>query len=120
MQLHQLKYILEVFRSGNHISAAAEVLHTSQPGISKQIRLLEVEIGADLLIRRGNQIVGLTAVGEAIIAAARRTLWEAQNLQRITDEFTQKGSGRLIIATTHMYARYVLRPVITDFIHSHP
>jgi len=120
MKLQHLRYLCSVVQEGFSISRAASALGASQPAVSKQIRLLEVEIGADLLIRRGNRIVGLTAVGEAIIDAARRTLWEAQNLQRITEEFTQKGSGRLVIATTHMYARYVLRPVIKDFIHSHP
>ena len=120
MKLQHLRYLCSVAQEGFSISRAASALGASQPAVSKQIRLLEAEIGADLLIRRGNRIVGLTAVGEAIIDAARRTLWEAQNLQRITEEFTQKGSGRLVIATTHMYARYVLRPVIKDFIHSHP
>ena len=72
------------------------------------------------MIRRSNRILGLTAAGEAIIGVAQRTLWEADNLQRITEEFTQKGGGRLVIATTHMYARYVLRPVIKDFMQSRP
>jgi LysR family transcriptional regulator, cys regulon transcriptional activator len=119
MKLQHLRYLCAVAQEGFSISRAASVLGTSQPAISKQIRLLENELGADLLIRRGNRIIGLTSTGEAIIDAARRTIWEAQNLQRITEEFTQKGSGRLVIATTHMYARYVLRPVIKDFIRRH-
>lgn len=120
MKLQHLHYLCAVAQEGFSISRAASALDTSQPAISKQIRLLETELGADLLIRRGNRIVGLTSMGEAIIDAARRTVWEAQNFQRITEEFTQKGGGRLVIATTHMYARYVLRPVIKDFIRSHP
>jgi LysR family transcriptional regulator, cys regulon transcriptional activator len=120
MKLQHLRYFCAVVQEGFSISRAATVLDTSQPAVSKQVRLLETELGADLLVRRGNRITGLTAVGEAVIDAARRTVWEAQNLERITDEFTQSGSGRLVIATTHMYARYVLRPVIKDFIHSHP
>jgi LysR family cys regulon transcriptional activator len=120
MKLQHLRCLCAIAQHGFSISRAAGALETSQPAISKQIRLLETELGADLLIRRGNRITGLTAVGEAIIGAARRTVWEAQNLERISDEFTQKGSGRLVIATTHMYARYVLRSVIKDFIHTHP
>jgi LysR family cys regulon transcriptional activator len=120
MKLQHLRCLCAIAQHGFSISRAAEALATSQPAISKQVRLLETELGADLLIRRGNRITGLTAVGEAIIDAARRTVWEAQNLERITEEFTRKGSGPLVIATTHMYARYVLRPVIRDFIHSHP
>jgi LysR family transcriptional regulator, cys regulon transcriptional activator len=120
MKLQHLRCLCAIAQHGFSISRAADALETSQPAISKQIRLLETELGADLLIRRGNRITGLTAVGEAIIDAARRTVWEAQNLERITDEFTQKGSGRLVIATTHMYARYVLRSVIKDFIQAYP
>jgi LysR family cys regulon transcriptional activator len=120
MKLQHLHCLCAIAQHGFSISRAASALQTSQPAISKQVRLLETDLGADLLIRRGNRIVGLTAVGEAIIGAARRTVWEAQNLERISDEFTRKGSGRLTIATTHMYARYVLRPVIKAFMQSHP
>jgi LysR family cys regulon transcriptional activator len=119
MKLQQLRYLCGVAQNGFSMSRAAISLGTSQPAISKQIRILEIELAVDLLIRKGNRILGLTAAGEAMIDAARRTLWEAQNLQRITEEFTHKGSGRLVIATTHMYARYVLRPIIKDFIRTH-
>jgi LysR family transcriptional regulator, cys regulon transcriptional activator len=119
MKLQQLRYLVGVAREGFSVSRAAGLLGTSQPAISKQIRMLETELGVDLLIRKSNRILGLTAAGEAIIGGAQRTLWEAENLQRITEEFTQKGPGRLVIATTHMYARYVLRPVIKDFMQSH-
>jgi LysR family transcriptional regulator, cys regulon transcriptional activator len=119
MKLQQLRYLCGIAQNGFSMSRAATALGTSQPAVSKQIRILEIELGVDLLIRKGNRILGLTAAGEAMIDAARRTLWEAQNLQRITEEFTKKGSGRLVIATTHMYARYVLLPVIKDFIRTH-
>ena len=105
MTLQQLRYLCSIAREGFSVSRAAISLGTSQPAISKQIRLLETELGSDLLIRKSNRILGLTAAGDAIIEAAQRTLWEADNLQRITTEFTQKGAGRLVIATTHMYAR---------------
>lgn len=120
MKLQRLSYLCAVAQENFSISRAAAAVGATQPAVSKQIRLLELEIGADLLIRRGNRIVGLTAIGEAIIDAARRTVWEAQNLQRITQELTHTGGGRLVIATTHMYARYVLRPVIKKFMRSHP
>lgn len=119
MTLQQLRYLCGIAREGFSMSRAAVALGTSQPAISKQIRMLEGELGADLLLRKRNRILALTAAGEAIIEAAQRTLWEADNLKRITDEFRRRGAGRLVIATTHMYARYVLRPVIEDFVHSH-
>ena len=120
MKLQQLRYLCGVVQESFSMSRAAKALGTSQPAISKQLRLLEQELGVDLLIRRGNRILGLTAPGEAIIESARRTLWEAENLRRITTEFTQEGGARLVIATTHMYARYVLPPVIKAFVEAHP
>jgi LysR family cys regulon transcriptional activator len=119
MKLQQLRYLCGIAQNGFSMSRAATALGTSQPAISKQIRILEIELGTDLLIRKGNRILGLTAAGEAMIGAARRTLWEAQNLQRITEEFTNRSGGRLVIATTHMYARYLLRPAIRAFISTH-
>lgn len=119
MTLQQLRYLCGIAREGFSVSRAAGALGTSQPAISKQVRMLERELGIDLLVRKRNRILGLTGAGQAMIAAAQRTLWEADNLQRITSEFTHKGAGRLVIATTHMYARYVLRPVIKDFIERH-
>ncbi len=119
MTLQQLRYLCGIAREGFSVSRAAGALGTSQPAISKQVRMLERELGVDLLVRKRNRILGLTGAGHAMIAAAQRTLWEADNLQRITSEFTPKGAGRLVIATTHMYARYVLRPVIKDFIERH-
>jgi len=120
MKLQQLRYLCAVVQDGFSLSRAAITLGTSQPAISKQLQVLERELGVDLLIRRGNRILGLTAPGEAIIESARRTLREAENLQRITSEFTQESGGRLVIATTHTYARYVLGPVIKAFIATHP
>lgn len=120
MTLQQLRYLRAIVDAHFSLSRAAIALDTSQPAISKQIRVLEDEVGADLLVRRTNRVIGLTAAGEAIIAAVRRTLWEAENLERITGTFSKTGSGKLVLATTHMYARYVLRDVITDFVRSHP
>ncbi len=120
MTLQQLRYLCGVAHESFSMSRAAQALGTSQPAISKQLRMLERELGVDLLIRRGNRILGLTAPGEAIIEAAQRIVWEAENLVRTTAEFTQEGGGRLVVVTTHMYARYVLRPVIETFMHAHP
>jgi LysR family cys regulon transcriptional activator len=120
MTLQQLRYLRAIVAERFSLSRAAIMLNTSQPAISRQIRVLEEELGTDLLIRRTNRVIGLTAAGEAIIHAARRTLWEAENLERITDTFSKKGSGKLVLATTHMYARYVLRAVIIDFMKTHP
>ncbi|HET9904101.1 MAG TPA: LysR substrate-binding domain-containing protein [Xanthobacteraceae bacterium] len=120
MNLQQLRYLCGVVQEDFSMSRAAKTLGTSQPAISKQLRLLERELGLDVLIRRGNRILGLTAAGEAIIESARRAVWEADNLRRITGEITRGGAGRMVIATTHTYARYVLPPAIKGFVRAHP
>lgn len=120
MNLQQLQAFCAVADAGFSVSAAARSLGISQPAVSKQIRLLETHLDLELLIRHNNRIIGLTSAGHAVFAAARRTLWEAENLQRVKEEFTQQGGGRLVIATTHIYARHILRPVIQDFMHRHP
>lgn len=101
------------------MSRAAGALHTSQPGISKQIRMLEREIGVDILVRKGNRIVGVTEPGQAILEVARRMLGDAENIKRIGEEFTHR-KKRLVVATTHIHARYLLRGVIKNFMRRHP
>lgn len=120
MNLQQLRYLHGIAEQGFNISRAAAALHTSQPGISKQIQMLEQEMGVAILARKGNRIVGVTEPGQAILDVARRMLHDADNLKRIGEDFTAKDAGRLVVATTHMHARYVLRDVIRDFIRHHP
>jgi LysR family transcriptional regulator, cys regulon transcriptional activator len=119
MNLRQLRYLHGIAEQGYNISRAAAVLHTSQPGISKQMQLLERELGVQILVRKGNRIVGATEPGREILEVARRMLGEAENLKRIGEEFTQR-KQRLVVATTHIHARYLLRGVIRRFIRRHP
>ena len=120
MQLRQLEYVLEVYRKGNHISSAAEALNTSQPGISKQIRQLELELGFDIFERTRNRIVGVTAAGLEVIGNAERIFREVADIQKISDDYSQQKGGRLTIATTHTFARYVLPGVIREFLRKQP
>jgi LysR family cys regulon transcriptional activator len=120
MKLQQLRYICEVARNQLNVSATAEVLHTSQPGISKQIRLLEDELGVRIFTRSGKHFTEITTAGQAVLAAATRILAEADNIARIAAEFTAEGRGSLSLATTHTQARYVLPPVIGRFIQRYP
>ena len=120
MQLQQLKYILEVFRSGNHISAAADVLHTSQPGISKQIRLLELELGFDIFERTRNRIVGVTEPGQEVIKIASIIFSNIADIKKVGNDYNTEAGGKLVIATTHTFARYVLPRVIKTFMQKHP
>src|SRR5262249_56884430 len=86
MKLQQLRYLTEVVRRGLNVSEAADALHTSQPGVSKQIRALEEELGVDVFVRHGKRLVSITEPGKAVIAIAERVLAEASNLRRAGDE----------------------------------
>ena len=120
MKLQQLRYLREVARRGLNVSEAAEALHTSQPGISKQIRLLEDELGVQILIRHGKRVVDVTEPGRIIIDIADRMLQEAENLKRVGQEFGGEHAGALAIATTHTQARYALPPVVERFRERYP
>ncbi len=120
MKIQQLKYIVEVQRRGLNVSDAAEALHTSQPGISKQIKLLEDELGTDIFVRNGKRVVDVTEAGKQILAYAERVLHEADNLKQASREFSADGAGSFTIATTHTQARYVLPPIIKKFTDKYP
>ncbi|SDX65494.1 HTH-type transcriptional regulator CysB [Nitrosomonas halophila] len=120
MKLQQLRYLSEIARQQLNLSKAAEALHTSQPGISRQIQLLEQELGVEIFIRNGKRITKITPPGQAILEIARRMLQDADNLRRVGEEFNDKESGSLVIATTHTQARYALPPIIKRFIERYP
>jgi LysR family cys regulon transcriptional activator len=120
MNLQQLRYLREIARQGLKISDAADVLYTSQPGISKQIKLLEEELGIEIFVRNGKRIVAMTEPGKAILGIAERILLEADNLKQVGQEFQDQDSGQLTLATTHTQARYALPPVVKQFIKRYP
>ena len=120
MKLQQLRYLVEVAQSGLNVSQAADNLHTSQPGVSKQVRLLEEELGVDIFVRNGKRIVNVTEPGQQILAIAQRVLLEAKNLREAGREFSSQHTGNLTIATTHTQARYVLPQVIARFSERYP
>lgn len=115
MKLHQLRYLLTIVQNGLNITAAARVLHTSQPGISKQIKLLEEELGFQIFEREGRNVTRVTAPGEQVIEHARRLMEEAENIRRLSSDFRDESRGSMSIATTHTQARYVLPPIIQKF-----
>jgi len=120
LNLNQLRYLREVARNGLKVSDAAETLFTSQPGISKQIRLLEEELGVTILVRNGKRITGLTEPGRLIVDITERILQETENLRAVGREFNSGERGTLVIATTHTQARYALPPVVSRFTQRHP
>lgn len=120
MKLHQLKYIHEVARQGFSVSAAAEALHTSQPGVSKQIQLLEEELKLQIFQRNGKRLTGITEPGKKILKLAASVIFELDNIKRVGDEFSKDTSGMLTIATTHTQARYKLPGAIQQFMQTYP
>ena len=120
MNLQQLRYLNEVYRRGLNISDAAAALYTSQPGISKQIKLLEEELGIEIFVRSGKRIVAVTEPGKAVLDIVNRILLEAENLRQVGEEFQAQDSGQLTIATTHTQARYALPPVVKQFLKRYP
>ncbi|MBI4204109.1 MAG: CysB family HTH-type transcriptional regulator [Betaproteobacteria bacterium] len=120
MTLQQLKYLCEVARRGLNISKTAEALHISQPGLSRQLRLLEEELGLELFVRNSKRLVRLSEAGGRIVGIAERTLKEAQNITEAARESADDSSGILTIATTHTQARYALPAVIRRFAKQFP
>jgi LysR family transcriptional regulator, cys regulon transcriptional activator len=120
LNLQQLKYLCAVVDHGLNVSDAAEALFTSQPGISKQIRQLEDELGLSVFVRQGKRLASLTPAGEIVVATARRAMREVANLKRVADEYRGEDTGTLSIATTHTQARYVLPKVLREFATRYP
>ena len=120
MKLQQLRYACEIERRGLNVSAAAEALHTSQPGISKQIKGLEDELGVEIFVRRGKRIAALTEPGKAVLAIAERILAETANIKRAGEEFANQKLGTLTVATTHTQARYALPKAVAAFKKRYP
>src|SRR5204863_9536879 len=106
MKLQQLRYIVEVARCGLNVTDAAANLYTSQPGISKQIRLLEDELGIQIFQRSGKHFASITQAGLSTIKRADEVLLQVKNIKDLASEFSDEGSGSLSIATTHTQACY--------------
>jgi LysR family transcriptional regulator, cys regulon transcriptional activator len=120
MNFQQLRSVREAVRCGFNLTEVSKVLHTSQPGVSRQIRELEEELGVDLFVRAGKRLTSLTPVGVLVVPIVERMLNDAENLKRAGEEFTQQANGRLSIAATHTQARYALPGAVRDFRQRYP
>ncbi len=115
MKLQQLKYLIAIVDNGLNITAAAERLYTSQPGVSKQLKLLEEELGMQLFTRKGKSLDAVTPAGEKVIERARLIMREVENIRTLAADYFEEKDGSLSIATTHTQARYVLPEIIARF-----
>jgi LysR family cys regulon transcriptional activator len=120
MNIQQFRYVSEVARRGLNVSDAAQALHTSQPGVSKQIRALEEELGTAIFVRQGRRFTAITDAGREVVDAIDRILAEIGNLKSIGEEFAHHAKGSLAVAVTHTQARYALPTVVTAFKKRYP
>lgn len=115
MKLQQLKYLLAIVDNGLNITAAADRMYTSQPGVSKQLKLLEEELGLQLFTRKGKSLDRVTDAGSRVIDRARLIMQEVESIRSFASEYFQEKEGSLSIATTHTQARYVLPGIVQEF-----
>ena len=115
MNFLQLRSLREATRRGYNLTEVAAMMHTSQPGVSRQIRELEDELGVEIFIRAGKRLTGLTPPGETLLPIVERLLLEADNLRRVGQDYADSAQGRLSIAATHSQARYALPHAVRDF-----
>jgi LysR family transcriptional regulator, cys regulon transcriptional activator len=120
VNFQQLRSVREAIRQGFNLTEVAEVLHTSQPGVSRQIRELEDELGIEIFVRAGKRLTGLTPPGQTVLPIIERLLQEADNLKGAGEDYASAGRGILTIAATHSQARYALPPAVRDFSAMHP
>jgi len=120
MNLHQFRFVQEAARRGLNLTETAKALHTSQPGVSKQIKLLEEELGLIVFERSAKRFTGVTEPGKLVIEISRRILRESENLKRVAEDYAGGEGGHLTIAATHTQARYALPAVVKAFIERFP
>src|SRR5699024_7055165 len=112
MKLQQLRYIVEVVNHNLNVSSAAESLYTSQPGVSKQIKLLEEELGVQIFMRNGKHFTQLTPVGEQILVLDKEILAKSSAIKVLASEAASPNKGSLNLATTYSQARYELPELV--------
>jgi LysR family cys regulon transcriptional activator len=115
VNVQQLIAVRETIRNGFNLTEVAAKLHTSQPGISRQIRELEEEIGFQIFGRNGKRLTGLTPPGQTLLPFVERILIDIENIKRLGSDYTSHQAGRLTVAATHSQARYALPHVVRDF-----
>ena len=120
MKLQQLKYLLAIVDNGLNITAAADRMYTSQPGVSKQLKLLEEELGLQLFARRGKSLARITRAGEQVVVRARTIMDEVEQIRSLAEGFYQEEEGTLSIAATNTQARYVLPEILRELRQQYP
>jgi LysR family transcriptional regulator, cys regulon transcriptional activator len=120
VKLQQLRFLAAVAQSDLNLTAAASKLGATQPAVSKQLKLLEDELGFDIFVRKGRALKRITRAGEKVVTHALRMLHEVQGIKEISNDVRDAEIGSLSIGTTHVQARYVLPRIVSAFRVRHP
>jgi len=120
MKLQQLRYVVAIVDNRLNITAASQALFTSQPGVSKQVKMLEDELSLQLFTRKGKSLSGLTEAGHVVVERARMILTEVSNIKSVSHELAGQEKGELVVATTHTQARYVIPDLLEGFHRQYP
>jgi len=120
MTLTQLRFLVAIADAGLNITLAAERVHATQPGLSKQLKQLEDELGFQLFTRKGKSLETITHAGGHVLERARTILAEAANIRSIAANLRNEARGDLRIATTHTQARFVLTDAIAALSRIYP
>ena len=120
MEIRQLQSLIKLIDCQFSVSKAADEMFIVQSAVSQHLKKLEEELEADLFVRKGKRLIGLTEIGELVAAHARTTLASINSIHAIGKEHVAQGDGILRIGTTHTQARYVLPPVIKAFNQAYP
>jgi len=120
MKLTQLRYLVAVAENDLNITQAARSLHAAQPGVSKQLKQLEDELGFQIFERKGRALVRPTSAGNKVIDRASQIVRQARSIKALAADLRKDDAGALSIATTHTQARYVLPQVLKRFRDKYP
>src|SRR5687768_5817288 len=101
MKLSEMRSVRHVASAGYSISRTAELLHLSQPGISRHVLDVEKALGVTLFVRRRNRLVGLTPAGTVLMPLIDRIVTGVDDLHRVARQFAAGESGSLVVATGH-------------------
>lgn len=115
MTIHQLEAICAIARNRYNISAAAELLHCSQSGLSRSVKELEAELGTQIFLRTRNKVFGLTPQGERLLGIGQRILQDIKTMKQVADDGAVNDAGDIRVATNHVHARYLLPGIVKTF-----
>jgi DNA-binding transcriptional LysR family regulator len=119
MYSYRLQVFHAVVTSGSFSRAAREVLHISQPAVSKHVQALEEELGVPLLQRVGKRVI-LTEAGQIVQHYAEQVLGLAQDTQRALRELHGLQRGTLRLGASSTPGIYLLPSVLAAFVQRYP